>query len=456
MYAQDNWRVTPKLTVNLGLRYTYWTAFEDADNFYSTFDPNVPGGEVVYAGTTPGNGKLPAAVVTAFEAAGLPLESSAAAGYPSSLFTMPKTNFEPRLGFAYQINSKTVVRGGWGIYQWIIPLQQFEQASRKNPPFSYNSQIGVGNVNGVGTNGNAALLEFPIAAAAFGGPQPINQWMLGSQNCTNQPAGTCSTSLGLDPATGSFIQSPGLVVGAGAASISEGGGWNIAPMSVNYKPSTAQEYSLGIERALPFNTGVQVTYIGNHSYNLLENDPINFTVPRVNCVAAMATDVAGCSTRADPGRIAPMGTLPSGVGNYSEYIYNGYSNTNELEAQVQHTFGGGLLVQAYFTWLKALTTSEDTLLGQGEIDAGASSVTPGYQLSEPLTSGATVSQRLSQLYGPDSNLPQKTIQFNAHYVFPFGKGQRFLGNAHGLLNAAVSGFSFSPFFLWHSGLPFLP
>ena len=115
---------------------------------------NIPGGMVVYAGTTPGKGnaQVPASIVNSFIAAGLPIESSAAAGYPSSLFTMPKTNFEPRLGFAYQINSKTVVRGGWGIYQWIIPLQQFEQAARKNPPFSYNAAINIGElVSGVST-----------------------------------------------------------------------------------------------------------------------------------------------------------------------------------------------------------------------------------------------------------------------------------------------------------------
>ena len=166
-------------------------------------------------------------------------------------------------------------------------------------------------------------------------------------------------------------------------------------------------------------------------------------------------------------RLASAGSIPadtraygvfatSGVGNYSEYSYNGYANTNELEAQVQHTFGGGLLVQAYFTWLKALTTSEDTLLGEGELTLPPASVTPGYNIANPLTSGDTVSQRLARLYAPDSNLPAKTIQFNAQYVLPFGRGQRFLGNAHGVLNAVVSGFSLSPFFEWHSGLPFMP
>ncbi|MES2221479.1 MAG: TonB-dependent receptor, partial [Acidobacteriota bacterium] len=119
-YAQDNWRISPKLTLNLGLRYEYWTAFKDAKGLYSTLDPDVPGGMIVYAGTGQ-PAQTPPAVLASYVAAGLPIEASDKAGYPSSLLSMPKYNFEPRLGFAYQLNNKTVLRGGWGIYQWVIP-----------------------------------------------------------------------------------------------------------------------------------------------------------------------------------------------------------------------------------------------------------------------------------------------------------------------------------------------
>ncbi|MGO8719677.1 MAG: hypothetical protein ACLQMO_10710, partial [Acidobacteriaceae bacterium] len=311
-------------------------------------------------------------------------------------------------------------------------------------------------LNGTSSNGNGAALEFPIASAAFAGAQPINQWMLGSQNCTNFPTG-CATA---PSAAYPNIVSPGMLVNTSAVHITQGGGFNEVPMNPDYKPSTVQEYSLGIERQLPFNTGVQVTYIGNHSYNLLETDPINFTVPRANCAAAGFTGdaLAACVSQSIPADTRAYGVFAtSSVSNYtSQFLYNGYANTNELEAQVQHTFGGGLLVQAYFTWLKALTTSETTLLGESDLTLPPASVTPGYNIANPLTSGDTVSQRLARLYAPDSNLPAKTIQFNAQYTLPFGKGKRFLGNAHGLLNAIVSGYSLSPFFEWHSGLPFMP
>ena len=83
-------------------------------------------------------------------------------------------------------------------------------------------------------------------------------------------------------------------------------------------------------------------------------------------------------------------------------------------------------------------------------------LTPGYTLANPLTSGASLADRIRAVYSNDPALPDKTFQLNAHYQFPFGKGQRYLGNAHGILNALVSGYNISPFFLWHSGLFLAP
>ncbi len=279
-FAQDNWRVTQNLTLNLGLRYEYWTAFTDASGLYSTFDPNITGGMVVYQGSgLPA--QTPAEVLTGYQNAGLPIESAAKAKYPLSLFTMPKNGFEPRIGFAYQLNNKTVLRGGWGIYEWVIPLQQFQQATRKNPPFYTSESLQPGEINGTATDTNAAELEFPIASSNYGGTQGVNQYMLGiydgqgSTSCTSAPAGTCT--------------SPGLILSTGAVQISQGGGFGMAPMDPNYKPSKVQEYTLSLARELPWHTGFQLSYIGNHSTNLLQLDPINYTIPRANCADPACT-----------------------------------------------------------------------------------------------------------------------------------------------------------------------
>jgi hypothetical protein len=441
-FAQDNWRVTQNLTLNLGLRYEYWTAFTDASGLNSTFDPNVPGGEIVFQGSGPLPAQVPQAVYTSFQNAGLPIQSAAAAKYPLSLFTMPKDNFEPRVGFAYQVNDKTVIRGGYGIYQWIIPLQQFQQATRKNPPFSYSATLAPSEIDGQITDVDAAELEFPIATANYGGPQGVNQYMLGvydgqgSTSCTNAPAGTCVT--------------PGLILNTSSVQISQGAGFGFDAMSPNYKPSRAQEYNISVARELPFHTGFQLSYIGNHSTNLIQQDPLNYEIPRLQCAGG-----PGCS---DSQRRGYPVFAESSYNGGDIFTYNGYSNTNELQAQITHTWGNGLTLQSYFTWGKFLTTTEAGLLNTLGVASTMvpAALTPGYNPAEPLTSGASTADRLRAIYSNDPSLPAKTFQLNAHYQFPFGKGQRYLGNAHGIVNALVSGYNISPFFLWHSGLFFSP
>lgn len=429
-FAQDNWRAAPNLTLNLGLRYQYWTAFADSSGRQSTFDPSVSGGMVVYQGRGPLPAYTDPAVLASFVAAGLPIESALQAHFPLSLWSMPHNNFEPRLGFAYQLDSKTVLRGGWGIYQWVMPLVQYQQQSRKNPPFSYSISFGPGRVNGVSTNAAAAELEFPNAQPQFGGPQPLDEFQLGS---------------------------PTLTLDTSNVHITQGGGFGIAPFVPDYKPQTVQEYNLTFARELPKEIGFQLSYIGNRSRNLPQEDPINFTVPRESCAAAGSSNVALCQAGNAIYRRAYPVFSTSGSTAMEQYRYNGYSNTNELQAQVTHTFGNGLLLQSYFTWQRTLTTTE----GKAASNVGTTAqtipaaLTPGYVLSNP-DSGTPYSLRQRMVYAPDSYLPTKTFSLNAHYEFPFGRGKRFLGNSHGLVNALVSGYNISPFFLWHSGFYFAP
>ncbi|MEO6830040.1 MAG: hypothetical protein ABI164_09540, partial [Acidobacteriaceae bacterium] len=381
-----------------------------------------------------GSGALPAyteqAVYDSFVAAGLPIKSAAAAKFPLSLWKMPHNNFAPRLGFAYQIDDKTVLRGGWGIYQWVMPLVQYQQQARKNPPFSYSVNYGVGQINGLSTNGAAAQLEFPNASADFGGPQPLSQFQLGS---------------------------PTLVLDTSNVHIQQGGGFGIAPMVTDYKPQTVQEYNLTFARELPWFLGFQLSYIGNHATNLPQEDPINYVIPRELCVEAQSPNVAKCQAGTAKFRRAYPVFSTSASTAMSMYRYNGYSNTNSLQAQVTRTFGGGLTLQSYFTWARTLTTTEGRALSNVGTSAlmPPAALTPGYVLSDPF-SGASYSQRQRIMYAPDSFLATKTFSFNAHYEFPFGRGKRYLGNAHGFTNALVSGYNISPFFLWHSGVTFAP
>lgn len=219
-----------------------------------------------------------------------------------------------------------------------------------------------------------------------------------------------------------------------------------------------QEYSLTLSQELPLHTGFQLSFIGNHSTNLLMIDPLNVLIPRLNC-----SPQPGCQTSRTERSMYPAFNNP-----VNEYRYDGYANTNELQAQLTHTFGNNLTLQSYFTWMKSLTTSEFGLLN-GPAPGGATgavgnsspntmvpaALTSGYTVGQ-IGSGAPISQRLRAVYSNDPSLPAKTLQLNAHYQLPVGKGQMFLGNAHGIVNALVSGYSLSAFYLWHSGFYFAP
>ena len=112
-YVQDDWKVTRRLTLNLGLRYDLYTWPQEDKNLQANFD--LATGSLVLPGQ---------------------------AGYPKSLINTDKNNFGPRIGFAYSATAdgKTVVRGGFGVF-YFLDRGGIDNQLAQNPPFSGQSTL---------------------------------------------------------------------------------------------------------------------------------------------------------------------------------------------------------------------------------------------------------------------------------------------------------------------------
>ncbi len=136
---QDDWKVTPNLTLNLGLRYELFTTIKERNNELGTFDLST-GALIVPKGVT--------AQLTPQLAAIVPVQATATPG----LISPDTNNFAPRIGLAYKVSPKFVVRAGYGIFYGGDEAGPYSNPSMGfNPPFfvskNFNQPCGAASAN---------------------------------------------------------------------------------------------------------------------------------------------------------------------------------------------------------------------------------------------------------------------------------------------------------------------
>lgn len=208
-YAQDDFRVRPRLTLNLGLRYDVLTWPIEVDNRQANFD--LVTGALIVAGSN---------------------------GASKSLIPNDYHNFGPRLGFAYQLtgDGKTVVRGGYGLF-YFLDRGGISNQLAQNPPFS-------------GTNGVSYAQGFRITLSGALPCEPTcTQAQLISTNATAPLPSGNFTNLNLAAPTGVSL---------------------IAYLPTNLTPRVSQ-WNVQVQREVGKNQSVSLAYVGTHGDRLTRN-----------------------------------------------------------------------------------------------------------------------------------------------------------------------------------------
>lgn len=364
-FLQDDWKVTPKLTLNLGLRYDYESPTTVKDNIYSRVDQNT--------------GKLLVAGVNASET--LNLEGD-------------KMNLGPRVGFAYSLNDKTVFRGAYGLFY---------------------SQV-FSNLGGV------------VAFPGFTVTQQFNSLGAGrAQSFALSQGIPLLTSTTVDP----FAVERNATINSPLTVFPEY--YSVSPL-----PETHQ-WSLGVQRSLPFGLVADISYIGTRSTHLPYAGTDRNAVPP-SLIDAVA--FAGTNTAIQLAR--PFPTVSSFATSLTSDPFEnvGTSSYHAGQFKLTRRFRNGFGVDSNYTFSKSIDD------GSGIFN---------YTQPQGLVLGIipTFNRSLEKAVSAFDRTHIATISFQ--YESPFGKGKMFLNDTQsigGKIGAAIlGGWQLNTLTSLRSGLP---
>lgn len=399
-FVQDDWKFKPKLTFNIGLRYEFETPLTERYNrSVSGFDygytqPIQSAVQAKYA-----NAQTPEVPASQFLVPGGLLFPSVD-GRARGLYETPKTNLMPRLGFAYSLTPKTVIRGGYGIFFGFLGQRRGDVIQSG---FSQTTSF-IPTTNALDSSGHV------IFSSTLSNPFP---------NGITEPKGSAQgpqTFLG--QAITFFNQHP------------------LAPYM--------QRWELGVQRELPLGIVVEAAYVGNRGTHIEITRNLNVTPQKY----------LSTSARRDPTRISYLtqslanpffGILPSAttIGGSSNIARerllrafpefdsvntttsDGYSWYHSGQFRASRRMAAGLTASVSYTWSKFMQATE--LLNQDDL-------LPNRVIS-------------------DSDYPHR-VTVNWLYELPFGQGKKLLGDQGWFVSRVLmGGWQMQGVFTHQSGAP---
>jgi hypothetical protein len=382
-YFQDDIRVNSKLTVNAGLRYELVTPQWESNNLLANYDPTTQ--SLIQA--TPGS------------------------LYNRALVNMPKLDFAPRFGFAYQIDPKTVVRAAYG-----LGYAQFNREGGENM-LSYNLPAIV----------NTNIVQAPQFAA----PGVLTQ--APETTCTTAQVGAAFNSANPNPCFRTTMQgyptgftSPANVTAASNLST------EARYIPKNLPTGYVQSYHLTVQRQLSNSTTFEASYVGEHGVKIQVLADLNQSIANPVTAACNGTGATGSTSgclslaarRPIPTFTTIEETLPDGI-----LLYNG------LQTKLEHRAGHGLYLLNSFTWSRAIDNAEGHL-EEADGDSGR------INLANPR------GDRGASGYNQPLNDSLSIV-----YDLPYGKGRMFGANAPFMMQEVLGGWQVTAINSANSGLP---
>jgi hypothetical protein len=403
-YVQDNWRITPRLTLNLGLRWEMHPAPHADQGNLVTFDINhdalvLPNSISSYIQS----GFTTQALVTNLQNLGVKFETPAQAGIPASGFDGSLANFDPRLGFAWTPGSLsrwgTVIRGGYGEYIYPVPVRNSTRYLTAEYPFTASySQSYV----------SAAYAPDGLPNLLLRTPQTVVAG-LNSANVIN----TNSTTALL----------PGITLGETLAS--------------HYPPDHVRDANFTLEQPLKNTSVLRISYVYTHGSNLDQNLEYN------NAPSTYVWETA-TGTIPPTGYYASTATRPYDQTIWGNNVISektGWSNDSALQVNYQRPFKNGYSYQIFGVYSRAFRVGGNTF--RDSILYPAANFAPGV-LPSGLNVGTDIapSQALNRYenYHVDTAIPEYRVNFNGVVELPVGRGKRWLGNSNRLVDALLGGY----------------
>jgi Carboxypeptidase regulatory-like domain len=401
LFVQDDWKVSNRLTLNLGVRYEYEGATTDADNRnVRGFDPTAIPGIAAAARRAYALNPIAELPVSAFTVqGGLQFASADNPG-----FWNPDTNnIEPRVGFAYQLNSSTVLRAGVGVYT--VP---FIIAGNFQPGFSQTTTLVPSLDNGLTFRGTLSN-PFPDGVT--------------------DPSGS---SRGADTFLGQDLNNAN--------------GTRFVPLDFNNGQNV--RYMISVQRELPGQWLIEAGYAGSRGYSLttggggqageidLNGVPARFLstsrerdLATINFLTALVPNpfqglLPGTGFNgATIARSQLLRPFPQ-FGNLRTFDDDGTSRYNSVQVKVEHRFTRGYTLLAAYT-------------------------------------GSRFTERVFKLNPTDTDYEERLSEFDVPHrlalsgiwELPFGREQHWGANAGGVADALIGGWSVQAIGQFQSGRP---